>query len=65
MDLLREPDEEHSEEKGHALALHRSARLWLFEALRVAEVDDRIRAATEALEQALIEAKLTAVAPAR
>ena len=61
MDLLREPAKEHSEEKGHAMALDQSALLELLEALKVADVDDRIRAATEALYQALIEAELTAV----
>jgi putative transposase len=61
VDLLREPAKEHSEEKGHAMALDQSALLELLEALKVADVDDRIRAATEALYQALIEAELTAV----
>jgi putative transposase len=57
VDLLREPAKEHSEEKGHAMALDQSALLELLEALKVADVDDRIRSATEAL----IEAELTAV----
>jgi transposase-like protein len=61
VDLLREPAKEHSEEKGHAMALDQSALLELLEALKVADVDDRIRTATEALYQALIEAELTAV----
>jgi hypothetical protein len=61
VDLLREPAKEHSEEKGHAMALDQSALLELLEALKVADVDDRIRAPTEALYQALIEAELTAV----
>jgi putative transposase len=61
VDLLREPAKEHSEEKGHAMALDQSALLELLEALKVADVDDRIRAATEALYQALIEAELTSV----
>jgi putative transposase len=43
------------------MALDQSALLELLEALKVAEVDDRIRPATEALYQALIEAELTAV----
>ena len=38
-----------------------TALLELLEALKVADVDDRIRTATEALYQALIEAELTAV----
>ncbi len=61
MDLLREPAKEHSEEKGHAMALDQSALLELLEALKAADVDDRIRTATETLYQALIEAELTAV----
>jgi transposase-like protein len=61
VDLLREPAKEHPEEKGHAMALDQSALLELLEALKFADVDDRIRAATEALYQALIEAELTAV----
>src|SRR3954449_9471665 len=47
--------------KGHAMALDQSARLELLEALKLADVDDRVRAATETLYQALIEAELTAV----
>ena len=43
------------------MALNQSALLDLLEALKVADVDDRIRTATEALYQALIEAELTAV----
>jgi putative transposase len=43
------------------MALDQSALLELLEALKVADVDDRIRTATEALYQALIEAELTAV----
>jgi chromosome partitioning protein len=61
VDLLREPAKEHSEEKGHAMALDQSALLELLEALKVADVDDRIRSATEALYQALIEAELTGI----
>jgi putative transposase len=61
VDLLCEPAKEHPEEKGHAMALDQSALLELLEALKIADVDDRIRAATEALYQALIEAELTAV----
>jgi putative transposase len=61
VDLLCEPAKEHPEEKGHAMALDQSALLELLEALKVADVDERIRTATEALYQALIEAELTAV----
>jgi Transposase, Mutator family len=43
------------------MTLDQSALLELLEALKAAEVDDRIRTATEALYQALIEAELTAV----
>ncbi|MBB3084066.1 hypothetical protein FHR93_002280 [Geodermatophilus sabuli] len=43
------------------MALDQSALLELLEALRAADVDDRIRTATETLCQALIEARLTAV----
>jgi putative transposase len=60
VDLLREPAKD-QEKKGHAMALDQSALLELLEALKLADVDDRIRAATEALYQALIEAELTAV----
>ena len=42
------------------MALDQSALLELLEALKAADVDDRIRSATEALYQALIEAELTA-----
>ena len=42
------------------MALDQSALLELLEALKVADVDDRVRTATEALYQALIEAELTA-----
>jgi hypothetical protein len=60
VDLLREPAKDHVEEKGHAMALDQSALLELLEALKLADVDDRIRSATETLYQALIEAELTA-----
>src|SRR5919206_3174520 len=43
------------------MALDQSALLELLEALKLTDVDDRIRAATEALYQALIEAEPTAV----
>jgi transposase-like protein len=43
------------------MALDQSALLDLLEALKAADVDDRIRTATETLYQALIEAELTAV----
>ncbi len=42
------------------MALDQSALLELLEALKLADVDDRIRSATETLYQALIEAELTA-----
>ena len=42
------------------MALDQSALLELLEALKVADVDDRIRSATEALYQALTAAELTA-----
>src|SRR3954466_11244876 len=58
-DVLRVPAKVHSE-KGHAMALDQSALLELLEALTLADVDDRIRTATETLYQALIEAELTA-----
>jgi hypothetical protein len=60
VDVLRVPAKVHSE-KGHAMALDQSALLELLEALKDADVDDRIRTATETLYQALIEAELTAV----
>src|SRR3712207_6046871 len=59
VDVLRVPAKVHSE-KGHAMALDQSALLELLEALKAADVDDRIRTATETLYQALIEAELTA-----
>jgi transposase-like protein len=43
------------------MALDQSALLELLEALKAAEVDDRIRSVTETLYQALIEAELIAV----
>ncbi len=43
------------------MALDQHALLEVLEALKTAEVDDRIRTATETLYQALIEAELTAV----
>jgi putative transposase len=49
------PPREHSEEKGDAMALDQSALLKLLEALKAADVDDRVRAATETLYQALID----------
>ena len=42
------------------MALDQSALLELFEALKLPDVDDRIRLATETLYQALIEEELTA-----
>ncbi|HEX8858035.1 MAG TPA: transposase, partial [Actinomycetes bacterium] len=43
------------------MALDQSALLEVLEALRVAEVDDRVRQAAQTIYQALIEAELTAV----
>ena len=43
------------------MALDQSALLEVLQALKAADVDDRIRAATETLYQALIEAELSAV----
>ncbi len=43
------------------MALDQHALLEVLEALKTADVDDRIRTATETLYQALIEAELTAV----
>jgi hypothetical protein len=60
VDLLREPAKDHDEEKGHAMALDQSALLDPLEALKLADVDDRVRSASETLYQALIEAELTA-----
>src|SRR3712207_2172279 len=45
----------------HAMALDQSALLELLDVLNATDVVDRIRTATEALYQALIEAELTAV----
>src|SRR5436190_15556943 len=45
----------------HTMALDQSALLEVLDALKAADVDDRIRTATETLYQALIEAELTAV----
>ena len=42
------------------MALDQSALLELLEALKLADVDDRVRSATEMLYQALIDAELTA-----
>jgi len=53
-------------ENGQALVLDQSALLELLEALKLADVDDRIRTATETLHQALIEPERTAgIAPRR
>ena len=52
----------------HTMALDQSALLEVLDALKAAEVDDRIRQAAETIYQALIEAELSAVigaAPAR
>jgi len=45
----------------HTMALDQSALLEVLEALKVAEVDDRVRQAAETIYQALIEAELSAV----
>ena len=45
----------------HTMALDQSALLEVLEALKAAEVDDRVRQAAETIYQALIEARLTAV----
>lgn len=45
----------------HTMALDQSALLEVLEALKAAEVDDRVRQAAETIYQALIEAELTAV----
>src|SRR5215203_2515433 len=45
----------------HTMALDQSALLEVLEALKAADVDDRIRSAATTLYQALIEAELTAV----
>jgi hypothetical protein len=42
------------------MALDQSALLEVLEALTLADVDDRVRTATETLDQALIEAELAA-----
>ena len=47
------------------MALDQSALLEVLEALKVAEVGDRVRQAAETIYQALIEAELTAVIGAR
>ena len=47
------------------MALDQSVLLEVLEALEAADVDDRIRSATETRYQALIEAELTAVIGAR
>ena len=45
----------------HTMALDQSALLEVLEALKAAEVDDRIRQAAETIYQALIEAELSSV----
>jgi uncharacterized protein (DUF111 family) len=44
----------------HTMALDQSALLEVLDALKAAEVDDRIRQAAETIYQALIEAELRA-----
>lgn len=44
----------------HTMALDHSAPLEVLDALKVADVDDRIRQATQALYPALIDAECTA-----
>jgi putative transposase len=50
-----------TKKKGHAMALDQSALLEVLEALKTADVDDRVRSAATTIYQALIEAELTAV----
>ena len=45
----------------HTMALDQSALLEVLDALKAAEVDDKIRLAAETIYQALIEAELSAV----
>ena len=45
----------------HTMALDQSALLEVLEALKAAEVDDRIRQAAQTIYQALIEAELSSV----
>jgi putative transposase len=45
----------------HTMALDQSALLEVLDALKAAEVDDRIRQAAETIYQALIEAELSSV----
>src|SRR5581483_8608383 len=45
----------------HTMALDQSALLEVLEALKAAEVDDRVRQAAETIYQALIEAELSSV----
>jgi putative transposase len=54
------PAKEHME-RNHAMALDQSALLEVLEALKAADVEDRIRQAAGTIYQALIEAELTAV----
>ena len=49
----------------HTMALDQSALLEVLEALKAAEVDDRIRQAAEKVYQALIEAELASVIGSR
>lgn len=46
-------------ERCHAMALDQSALLEVLDALKAADVGDRVRAAAETVYQALIEAELT------
>ena len=57
---MRAPAKEHVE-RHHATALDQSALLEVLDALKVADVGDRVRTAAETIYQALIEAELTAV----
>jgi transposase-like protein len=50
-----------AEGQRHTMALDQSALLEVLDALKAAEVDDRIRQAAETIYQALIEAELSAV----
>ena len=55
---LRDPAKE-LVERCHAMALDQSALLEVLDALKAADVDDRVRQAAETVYQALIEAELT------
>jgi hypothetical protein len=54
-----------SRERTRTVALDQSALLEVLDALKAAEVDDRIRQAAQTIYQALIEAEVTSVIGAR